>query len=591
MFIHFLHHQTVRLYRFRERIRPRKILTERLRAALRWAVFLTNDCLILPTSDLVQSPLVHDLADDLRLLKAADLIYFVGSSVDPETIQQQHRVQFESTWLAEEWARDSARRWLTSFEPNFQFRHQDMTSAVRIGWAKAIKDLASRQGPATRRGFWSEHLIQTRRLFTPKVSPSQYEKLLAAIPERLGDHAFLWRVVEDLGLLEYNLGASARERFERVLAWLWISSYVEEYRRPILGVIPGIGTVDCGLSYSNPELVLNLPFYSRAAMIVGVLEPFQSLTLSDVIRMRDNPAIMLLRKVIEDFAAILAADVRPDPLTLRYLAQIRDAAKRGQESASNAYQSIISVAEAVTRWATRMSTNISDEKADVRSGRAAALTSLGNGLAKASSEGTPSEKKTVLFLAANPLASSRLQLDEEIHAIQNVFHALQYRDRLELKSRWAIQPDDLHDALLRERPIVVHFSGHGTGEPGIVLQGDTESSEVLVSGAALKHLFQSFSGSVRVVVLNACYSDVQASAIAEVIDFVIGVTGTIGDLAARKFAAAFYRGLGFGQSVRTAFELGINALKLSGLTEDENAPTLKIKLGCDPSTATVISPD
>ena len=43
------------------------------------------------------------------------------------------------------------------------------------------------------------------------------------------------------------------------------------------------------------------------------------------------------------------------------------------------------------------------------------------------------------------------------------------------------------------------------------------------------------------VVLNACHSHEQAKAIVQEIDFVVGMADSIGDEAARVFAAAFYR--------------------------------------------------
>src|SRR5690348_11295843 len=56
--------------------------------------------------------------------------------------------------------------------------------------------------------------------------------------------------------------------------------------------------------------------------------------------------------------------------------------------------------------------------------------------------------------------------------------------------------------------------------------------------------------------LNACYTRVQAEAISDVIDYVIGMNATIGDKAASAFAASFYRAIGFGRSVKDSFDQG-----------------------------------
>ena len=57
---------------------------------------------------------------------------------------------------------------------------------------------------------------------------------------------------------------------------------------------------------------------------------------------------------------------------------------------------------------------------------------------------------------------------------------------------------------------------------------------------------------------------------------------------AGAFAAAFYRGLAYGKSVQTAFDLGLNELQLKGLMDDEAAPVLLIREGVDASAVTLL---
>ena len=67
------------------------------------------------------------------------------------------------------------------------------------------------------------------------------------------------------------------------------------------------------------------------------------------------------------------------------------------------------------------------------------------------------------------------------------------------------------------------------------------------------------------VVLNACYSEIQADAIAKHIDYVVGMKREIGDTAAIEFAVAFYDALGAGKSFEFAYELGCNAIQWSNV--------------------------
>jgi hypothetical protein len=68
----------------------------------------------------------------------------------------------------------------------------------------------------------------------------------------------------------------------------------------------------------------------------------------------------------------------------------------------------------------------------------------------------------VLFLAANPADKVVLHLHREIREIETKIRASDYRDSLELISRWAIRSDDLLQILLELKPHVVHLSGHGS---------------------------------------------------------------------------------------------------------------------------------
>lgn len=79
------------------------------------------------------------------------------------------------------------------------------------------------------------------------------------------------------------------------------------------------------------------------------------------------------------------------------------------------------------------------------------------------------DKIRVLFLAANPAGTHPLRLDEEIREITAKIRAAEHRDSLELISRWAVQPDDLQQALLEVKPHVVHFSSHGSPNAEIIL--------------------------------------------------------------------------------------------------------------------------
>ena len=82
-----------------------------------------------------------------------------------------------------------------------------------------------------------------------------------------------------------------------------------------------------------------------------------------------------------------------------------------------------------------------------------------------------------------------------------------------------------------------------------------------------------FKNQIRCIVLNACYTEEQAQAIAENIECVVGMSSEISDIAAINFASAFYQALAYGYDVGTAFELGCVQIELENLSE-HNIPKL-----------------
>lgn len=213
------------------------------------------------------------------------------------------------------------------------------------------------------------------------------------------------------------------------------------------------------------------------------------------------------------------------------------------------------------------------------------LRHLDNGVIPSHAAVTTLAPKVILFLGANPESTDKLALDEEVRGIESAIRAGSHRDALALKTRWAVQPTDLIPCLLETQPAVLHFSGHGDGTPGLVLHDEVGGAS-LVDGDSLLHLLSSFKDQVRVVVLNACCSLEQAREISLVIDCVVGMNASVGDEAARRFSAAFYAALAFGRDVQLAFNLGISAIKVHNLMDDQ-VPVLLVREGVSASDVKV----
>jgi CHAT domain-containing protein len=177
----------------------------------------------------------------------------------------------------------------------------------------------------------------------------------------------------------------------------------------------------------------------------------------------------------------------------------------------------------------------------------------------------------VLFLGANPSGTDQLRLDREVKAIADVLKVAKAASRFQLEQSWAVTVHDMQDGLLRHEPDIVHLSGHGRSDGLLVLEPDSVTPDLHGASPSnrsylpsLGKLFASAKGRIRCVVLNACHSAEAARVIAEHVDCVIGMSNSVEDDAAIQFSRGFYHALGQGQSVRTAFEIGVAQIGLSG---------------------------
>jgi hypothetical protein len=183
-------------------------------------------------------------------------------------------------------------------------------------------------------------------------------------------------------------------------------------------------------------------------------------------------------------------------------------------------------------------------------------------------------KKTILFLSADPTDASRLRLGQELREIQERLSLSKLRDTLVLTQRMSVRPSDLTQAIFDTEPKIVHFAGHGTSNGELWLEDESGYAQA-VSPEALAGLFELLADQVECVVLNACFSERQAKAIAQHIDYVIGMNKAIGDSAAIAFASGFYKAIAGGYSIEKAYSFGIVELKLLNIPEDLTPVLLK----------------
>lgn len=197
------------------------------------------------------------------------------------------------------------------------------------------------------------------------------------------------------------------------------------------------------------------------------------------------------------------------------------------------------------------------------------------------------EKIKVLFLAASPLDQNHLRLDEECRAVAEMIRKSEHRDAVELQSWWATRPLDVLQAINEHKPRIVHFSGHGSKDDEIIFQDDAGMTKAVTKEAIVQVM--AVSGHVQLVFFNTCYSRGQAEAVVKHVTAAIGMKTSIGDTAARVFAAQFYSAIGFGLSVKQAFDQAKAALMLEGIPE-QDTPELFVSDGVDAGSLILVRP-
>ena len=88
-----------------------------------------------------------------------------------------------------------------------------------------------------------------------------------------------------------------------------------------------------------------------------------------------------------------------------------------------------------------------------------------------------------------------------------------------------------------------------------------DGTAFLVSGEDLDEILQAAGASLKLVVLNACFTEAYARILANRISCVVGTSNSIADDAAIEYSRYLYRALASGRSVADAHRQGVAALR------------------------------
>ena len=209
------------------------------------------------------------------------------------------------------------------------------------------------------------------------------------------------------------------------------------------------------------------------------------------------------------------------------------------------------------------------------------------GMDRTDSDPAPESEENIfkiLMLTSNPSDTGKLQLEKEHSRISTQIQNSANSTDFPIRSRQAVTLSKFTEALLDEKPVIVHFSGHGEintaaikkagsrgqgldedppqqDSTGIILTSEDGRESHFVSTPVIKRAFRSMTQRYKIpiqaVIFNSCYSEAQAKALAELIPHVIGTTSSINDEAAIAFANGFYSFLSRTKNIEDAWDNGV----------------------------------
>ena len=104
--------------------------------------------------------------------------------------------------------------------------------------------------------------------------------------------------------------------------------------------------------------------------------------------------------------------------------------------------------------------------------------------------------------------------------VANKIRAGRKGDSFEIDYEFAVTPSSLQKALLEHEPDILHFSGHGAKGKGLMLEDDS-GRKVILDKRAFTRLLKVIGDKIRMVVLNACYTNEQGQSLKEIVDYTI----------------------------------------------------------------------
>ncbi len=166
----------------------------------------------------------------------------------------------------------------------------------------------------------------------------------------------------------------------------------------------------------------------------------------------------------------------------------------------------------------------------------------------------------ILFLAAVPKGVAPLSIDKEYREIEDVLEESPQGMRFRLFRHAKVQRPELERTLSTFQPHIVHFAGHGSENGSLLVEG-TDGNRWELDRDTIRTIFKAYGQSVKMAVLNACYSEVTANVLRESVSYVVANSIAVFDEHAITFSKTFYSTLFKDETLNKCFREALKAVQ------------------------------
>ncbi|MFX1567987.1 MAG: hypothetical protein ACFFCV_06440 [Promethearchaeota archaeon] len=170
---------------------------------------------------------------------------------------------------------------------------------------------------------------------------------------------------------------------------------------------------------------------------------------------------------------------------------------------------------------------------------------------------TKRKKITILFLGLDIKDMDILKSNEEFQLIYDLIEESNYKDYIQIIPALSIKRNQLKSRILKYRPQVLHFVGHGVEKIGAVFPGDDLDTNSNILEFDLISTINKYSNFIKLVIFNTCYTGDLAEKLKNIIDISIGVKKKVNDEGAIGFTKGFYNVFCNGDNIYNSFKNGI----------------------------------